>query len=112
MMFNALIGGALSWLPSNRALAKAERRLQAWFDERDAMIERGFTLWTTIRPPQDATVWVRRSGEDEERLLVVADVHPMFNVADLWWKDAEDGEIIDVSPRLLTTSGNRSNQIT
>lgn len=54
----------------------------------------GWRLWTD-EPPPLSVIWVNtiRRGEDTARLMNVRGSSPLFNIADLWWGDADAGAV-------------------
>lgn len=95
---------ALWWLSPriNSAAAKHQERYDAYLKAREDLIRDGWSNWAWRAPPSTATIWGMRPEDIGPQLIKVSDLHPTFNVADFWWKDAEDGPMIDVTPTRQT----------
>jgi hypothetical protein len=80
-----------------RIRLEREAEIARWEAFQDEMRRQGWLRWEYHPPPRDAAVQAHRFEWDCPSFFLVADVSPLMNVANLYWRLA--GPVIDVTPQ-------------
>lgn len=64
---------------------KQEIKLEEFFETQNKLISEGWKYWCSTPPFDIEAVYVRRTQEEDIKILYVKDIPEWFNVVDLWW---------------------------